>query len=329
MKKTRKIGPIVLAIVLILGLTGIELISAGDNNPRVNYALFLSSFWIKDSRTYSILVKDIGFTDENIYFCHELGTDPSGGNPGNIIDYPLTKEKVIFVLNELAQKIDENDTFSMWVDVIGSRGPEPEKHRIATRTEAIADYELASYLLPIKAKRMVFVFGQHYSGGFIPEISGPGRIIMTSASGTETADWGTDLFAAGFQDKVGDLNKNGYVSCFEAFNYACQEAIKQFGQCNSMYDDNGDKIGHFYPAPQGGDGLLGAATYFEDLYPALPGDANRDGKVDVLDLIFINTTFNTIALEEKGYKVQADLNLDGVIDIFDATIAGINFGKVI
>lgn len=50
----------------------------------------------------------------------------------------------------------------------------------------------------------------------------------------------------------------------------------------------------------------------------LPGDVNRDGKVDASDLALVAGAFN---IQDPA----ADLNQDGIVDIFGLVLVGKNF----
>ncbi|MBT9148471.1 MAG: hypothetical protein DDT32_02245 [Syntrophomonadaceae bacterium] len=65
-------------------------------------------------------------------------------------------------------------------------------------------------------------------------------------------------------------------------------------------------------------------VYFERIL--VPGDVNRDGQVDVLDLASIAGAYNT-KQGDPNYNPDADFNRDGMIDIFDLVRVGLNFGK--
>ncbi|MBT9143879.1 MAG: hypothetical protein DDT29_02293 [Dehalococcoidia bacterium] len=55
----------------------------------------------------------------------------------------------------------------------------------------------------------------------------------------------------------------------------------------------------------------------------LPGDATGDGKVDTADLAAVAVALNTSPPTDPA----ADLNQDGIVDIFDLVRVGRNFGK--
>jgi len=53
----------------------------------------------------------------------------------------------------------------------------------------------------------------------------------------------------------------------------------------------------------------------------LGGDANSDGKIDILDISYIGSRYGSA-------DAQADITGDGTVNILDLTLAGINYGKV-
>jgi hypothetical protein len=60
------------------------------------------------------------------------------------------------------------------------------------------------------------------------------------------------------------------------------------------------------------------------IYRPVPGDLNRDGQVDIVDLMTVAGYFSQVT----GIPyVEADLNHDGVIDILDIILVARNFGR--
>ena len=59
-----------------------------------------------------------------------------------------------------------------------------------------------------------------------------------------------------------------------------------------------------------------------ELVPILPGDANRDGRVNALDLAFVRRRLNTRATgtNSERYDVFADVNADGAINALDLAL---------
>ena len=58
---------------------------------------------------------------------------------------------------------------------------------------------------------------------------------------------------------------------------------------------------------------------------AIPGDVDGNGHVNIYDLIIWGNAFGTFA-GEPDFNPAADLNNDGVIDIYDGIIIAINYG---
>lgn len=56
----------------------------------------------------------------------------------------------------------------------------------------------------------------------------------------------------------------------------------------------------------------------------LPGDVNRDGKVDMLDIAAVVACFDTAPPMDPA----TDINGDNAVNIFDLAVAGMNFGRV-
>jgi hypothetical protein len=130
------------------------------------------------------------------------------------------------------------------------------------------DDEIAELMDKIGAGRVVVMAGPCYSGGFIEDLSGPGRIVCTST--TETAVSYGNFFLGGLIKALSgnyshwysvDTDSNGYVSIVEAFNFAGRQ-VRHIQ--TAQYDDDGDGVPHAYPIPNGCEGLVGALTYLCD-----------------------------------------------------------------
>ena len=80
-------------------------------------------------------------------------------------------------------------------------------------------------------------------------------------------------------------------------------------------DDNGDIVGYGNNGTPGTQGFL--------FSPALPGDANLDGRVDVNDLTVVLTNFG----KSGTTWATGDFVGDGKVDINDLTIVLANFGR--
>jgi hypothetical protein len=134
--------------------------------------------------------------------------------------------------------------------------------------QSLSDDDLADMLDNIVCRQMIIVMGQCFSGGFIHDLSAPGRIILTACSEEEVA-WAenTKLYsefahlimkAVNGVDWSADANGDKNISVAEAFNYACQKDTQPE---TPQYDDNGDGVGHTKPLPTPWDGTAGLSTF--------------------------------------------------------------------
>ena len=71
-------------------------------------------------------------------------------------------------------------------------------------------------------------------------------------------------------------------------------------------------------------GLINARAALDAV--GLPGDVNRDGVVNASDIGAVASALNR-RTGDAGFSPDADLNGDGVIDIFDLVRVGLNFGR--
>jgi parallel beta-helix repeat protein len=62
------------------------------------------------------------------------------------------------------------------------------------------------------------------------------------------------------------------------------------------------------------------------LHPSIPGDINRDGIINIFDIVIAALAFGSYPSHPK-WNPDVDLNQDGIINIIDLVIIGVNFGK--
>jgi len=147
--------------------------------------------------------------------------------------------------------------------------------------DKIYDDEFAQMLQGLRYKRIIIVMGQCFSGGFINDLLGKDRIIITSATSWEYA-WSTrDLQYSefiyhlsqglnkmtfsflrkgrfrNFTIYLADTNNDKKISLVEAFNFALS---KKTMPNTPLYEDNGVLPAQNGKVPRGGDGNLGKNT---------------------------------------------------------------------
>jgi hypothetical protein len=203
--------------------------------------------------------------------------------------------------------IDANDDGDMddWIsidEIIFMPGPD------------MRDDELASFLDRVHARVISVFMEQCFSGGFVEDLSAPGRVIST-ATREEYESFGnvfvghfTGAFHCAAPDGTpvdADADGNHHISMSEAFNYAAKnDDAPEIPQ----YDDNADAASHPYPIPQGGDGALGAVTYLESFYGLALTPAHSSGSGDpghgVVHRLQVTNTGNvtdTYSVSASGY----------------------------
>ena len=215
------------------------------------------------SRMYKTLRDIYLFEEENIFYLFE---DPNQDR--NIIDYKSTVSNFKNVFNDLKNKISEKDI--LFIYLVG-HGNFTGKHSLYALVDGnIYDYELSALLKEFKAKKIIIILTPCNSGGFIDDLSGENRIVITSTEPTEknAADFaGYVINALGNKE---DRNGDGKTQMSEVFEYATEQVGKWYEQKNiqvvaehPLLDDNADGIGHRAPLPNNGDGQLAAQTIIE------------------------------------------------------------------
>ncbi len=71
--------------------------------------------------------------------------------------------------------------------------------------------------------------------------------------------------------------------------------------------------------------FLGPIVVQKNFWITVPADLNADGVVDIFDIVPIAIAFGS-TIGDANYSPAADLNHDGKVDIFDIVIVAINFG---
>ncbi len=149
------------------------------------------------NRIYRTLL-DRGFADQNIfYFNHDPAQDANGdGTPDNDqagigVDAVPTEAGVRQAIENLAPRVNQNPApvYVVFVD----HGSRDHKFLLNDFAEAVTPAELDRWLDALeaglsgeaRAKPRVVVVGTCYSGGFIPRLSGPNRLIVASAAADE------------------------------------------------------------------------------------------------------------------------------------------------
>ena len=206
---------------------------------------FYDAFWNATSRFHQLLTDEYGYTPDQITFLFE-DMDASGAE--GLVDTESRREQVFAAFDQLVETLQPSDRFLLFMIGHASRTNKGElKYNLLGRD--ITEAEYITRLNSIPAERQILIFGFPYSGKLVPQLSKPGRIILTSSSRNEgyslQAGFG-DAFVDAFSDTTNDTDRNGDISLLEAF-LSLQARTKDFYEQNGNVqtehphlDDNGD-----------------------------------------------------------------------------------------
>ncbi|MCY4553266.1 MAG: DUF3857 domain-containing protein [Candidatus Poribacteria bacterium] len=207
---------------------------------------FYDAFWSATSRFHQLLTDAYGYTPEQITFLFE---DMGGSEELGIVDTESKREQVLAAFAKFAETVQPSDRFLLFMLGHASRTGRGDL-KFNLRGRDITEAEYITLLNTIPAERQILIFGFPYSGKLVPQLSKPGRIIITSSSPNEgyslQAGFGDTLVNA-FSATDSDTDSDGDVSVLEAFLLlqARTEAwYAKDGNVQSEHphlDDNGDR----------------------------------------------------------------------------------------
>jgi hypothetical protein len=244
-------------------------------------------YWNDLSLYYNMLVWQFGYDPDNIVVVYKNGLPEDNSMP---VHYAASINGLSSAFGQLQKAMGFEDRFFLfmtnhggtWTDV-GSPNPADE-HLAGDLTDettfyydeaiGIFDEQFVNWVNNLHFARMTCVMQQCFSGGFIHDLRGDNRVIVSAANETEVSYGGAKydefamLFAAalvGFHLETGapvdaDTDNNGQVSMLEAFLYAKGNDPHPE---HPMFEDNGDGLPSSSPNPGGSiDGSYGATVYF-------------------------------------------------------------------
>jgi parallel beta-helix repeat protein len=199
------------------------------------------------------------------------------------------------------------------------------------------DDHLAELLNSLGDPTIMVCMNNCLSGGFIWDLRGSKRVIMTQCNDIEIS-WGSGLLRA-IADAISSpsladsLDIDGCASMAEVFNYA--DAADHYNV--SQYDDNGDGLGHAYPVPDSGDGAFGRVTFFDECstsgyllyhsHQAKDSVYNKNGVVNPGDTIHMSVVIEHTGLTSAiAYSVTCTLKTDNPYVNFINPVRG--FGNI-
>ena len=211
---------------------------------------FYDAFWGATSRFHQLLTDEYGYAPDQITFLFEDMGDIDRGGQGELelVDTESNREQVFAAFDQLTETVQPSDRFLLFMIGHASRtGRGSAKFNLRGRD--ITEAEYVTLINGIPAENQILIFGFPYSGRLVPQLSAPGRIILTSSSPNEgyslQAGFG-DVFVSAFSTADNDINSDGDISLLEAF-LSLQTQTKEWyesdGTIQSEHphlDDNGD-----------------------------------------------------------------------------------------
>lgn len=206
-------------------------------------------YWNDCSFIYKTLVNQYGYNPANIYVLMSDGTNPgidtSSGTSSNVdldgdgitdIDYAATKENVVNVFNQLANKLTEEDyLFVYTIDHGGLDSTSNESYLVLWNGMNIYASEFSGLVKSVNTKATNIVMGQCNSGGFVDYFkSSPDICISTACAKNENSYAMTNglhdeyvyYWTNSHVNLVGDNDGNTFVSASESHVYSVSRDSK-------------------------------------------------------------------------------------------------------
>ena len=237
-----------LAIAMLFATAGVQPVLGQDTHVLVITGLggdpeFRERFTEWGGTLVSASGEKFGIPASNIIY---LGEDPTA-DPR--IQDRSTRENVDRAFSDLASNSKLDDV--IFVVLIGHGSYTDGASRFNLPGPDLTAEDFGLHLDQLSGRRVAFVNLASASGEFVKALSGAGRTIVTATSTgrerNETIFGG--YFIDAFDGEAADLDKDGRVSVWEAFEFARTEVTREYETSNRMatehpvLDDNGDGEG--------------------------------------------------------------------------------------
>ncbi|GIW51227.1 MAG: hypothetical protein KatS3mg081_0582 [Gemmatimonadales bacterium] len=250
-------GLVLAAAAPCAGQTHLVIVSGLGGDPQYTEAFYQWGAALADAAS------KLGVPDTNIFF---LAENPERDR--RIAGAP-TREEVARVLSRLEGKV-QGQRSALWIVLIG-HGSDRGEPRLSLPGPDLSARELGQMLERFSGARVAVINTASASGGFLPVLSRPGRVVVTATrSGFEqNQTLFPKFFSEAFSGTGADLDKDGRISLLEAFVYA-RESVRRYYEADqrlltehAMLDDDGDGAGTDQPSESEGDGVLAARMFLD------------------------------------------------------------------
>jgi hypothetical protein len=280
-------------------------------HPKLNkYALLYSGgidfanahkrYWNDLKFMYLTLKSKYGFTDDHIVVVYKNGM---GEDTDIAVDHAASPAGLNDAIKFLRPKMNSKDDFFLFVtnhgggyhdtscgetpaswggkkdgipgDEIDTYAWDEETYYYNQTSNDLWDDDFANLINSLNFNKMIGVFEQCFSGGFLRDLKGCNRILISAASEFQFS-WGMangnyDTFSYYFTSALNNANDSGSalstnpdtdgdgnISILEAFQYA----KSQDKECETvLLEDSGDGVGTNTPSATGEDGKLAANSH--------------------------------------------------------------------
>jgi hypothetical protein len=223
-----------------------------------------------------------------------------------------TRKELEDAIQEAARTAGPQDTFTLIL--IGHGTYDGRDYKFNLKGPDISATQLAVLLDRIPAERQLIVNTTSCSGGSIPALVKPKRIVVAATrSGTQkNATIFGRYFADAFTDVDADNDKNQVVSALEAFQYAQRRTVEYFEQEkriateNAVLNDIGSGAGVRDPGSDNGQGLLASSFPMlrlgEGSEAAAPGKAGLSQRKEELELQIDRLKYERQTMSPADYR---------------------------
>jgi hypothetical protein len=212
----------------------------------------------------SILENQLEFPKDRVFV---LFDDPAKAGGAAVLK--SNGENLQKVARDVASRADKDDL--LFVYLAGHGNFDGKTYKLNLVGPDPTAEQLAAMLYAIPSERVVIANMTTCSGGSIPALARPGKVLITATkSGNEKNQ--TRLgryFIEALKNNNGDVDKNGRVSLLEAFTYGARKVEEYYSKEGALQtehpvvEDDGDGQPHDKPEPENGDGLLARVTYLD------------------------------------------------------------------
>lgn len=202
------------------------------------------------------LTERFGLSAANVVVLAERAEDVPGASGRS------TVEAIRSALSSLAAASGAKDR--LLVVLIGHGTSQGEEARFNLPGPDLSAADLSLALTPFPTQTVAVVLAGSASGGFVPRLAGPRRIVLsaTRSARERNATEFARYFVESLSGDGADLDKDGAVSLLEAFTYTRAEVARHYAEQkvllteHAVLEDDGDGEGSPDPGPTAADGKL-------------------------------------------------------------------------